>query len=44
MGQLLDCIERLHHREASVLPVTRHIQVRLGVVSHDTYAHLSEPL
>ncbi len=43
-GQLLDCIELLFNREESVLPVTRHIQVRLGVVSHDIYALLSEPL
>ena len=42
LGQLLDCIELLLHREDSALPVIRHIQVSMGVVSHDFYALASE--
>jgi len=43
-GHLLDCTELLLRRGESVLLVNRHIQVELGVVSHDNYALLSEPL
>lgn len=43
-GYLLVCTGPLLSREDSVLPVTRHIQVKLGMVSHDVYAPSSELL
>lgn len=42
LGHLLVCTGPLLHREEPVLPVTRHIQVKLGVVSHDVDALSSE--